>query len=97
LDIYIYNQTLSIRNAGSGGIDWTATGAAEWIHLSASSGVAPADIDVTVNLDGLWTSQYRKAQITIEAPGSANSPVTIEITEQAINFHITLYLPMLKR
>ncbi|MCL4487373.1 MAG: hypothetical protein M1570_04500 [Chloroflexi bacterium] len=90
-------QLLAIRNPGSGAINWTASTSAGWITLSASSGTAPANLTVSVRMDGPWTSRYRTGQITISAPGTTQAPLTIKVTEEALNFQPRIFLPFLRK
>lgn len=71
-------QTALIRNAGDGGMTWTATADQPWIRLSSSSGTAPTDILVTAIATGLAPGQYTGA-ITVSA-ATSNSPRSIAVS-----------------
>lgn len=88
-------QSLSLRNLGSGALSWIASSDAAWVTLGDSSGAAPADITVTVNMNGVWTSSIRQAQITISAVGAANSPQVITVSAQSLTYHPPVFLPVI--
>ena len=56
------NQTLSIKNTGTGTLTWSATTSVDWILLSESSGSitnnSPKNINVSVNKSGLQPDNY---------------------------------------
>jgi hypothetical protein len=86
--------TLSVRNAGSGTLSWTAASNAAWVGLSATAGSGPADLQVSVNPQALLPNRTTSATITISAAGS--SPVVIPVYVQRTGAQV-LYLPRLVR
>lgn len=75
-------QTLKIRNAGQGTLNYSLADDAAWLNVSPSSGTSTgqevAHI-VSVDISGLSKGTYRAA-ITISSPGAANSPQTVNVT-----------------
>jgi len=80
--------TFTVRNAGGGTLQWTATARTEsggnWLQLSPTQGSLGAgeaqEVTVTARLAGLTAGTY-SAQITVEAPGVgvALVEVTLEL------------------
>ncbi len=52
------SQTLALANAGYGELRWEARSGAEWLTLTPSSGLTPAQVAVTVNTDTLDYGRY---------------------------------------
>jgi len=73
------DQTLTITNAGGGTLSWTATADVPWLSLRPTSGTAPSQVTVSVNITGL-TEGRREGKITITAPGASNSPLTVTVS-----------------
>ena len=71
--------SLSVTNAGSGSLSFTATGDASWISLSPTSGTAPQTIVVTASSAGLAPASY-SANVTITASGAQGSPAVVPVT-----------------
>src|SRR6185436_598393 len=46
-------QTIAIRNSGDGDSSWSATTNQSWIHLSATSGSLPSNLEVRADATGL--------------------------------------------
>ncbi|MDQ7779041.1 MAG: hypothetical protein RDV41_04955 [Planctomycetota bacterium] len=77
-------QFLQIWNGGTGTLNWTVTDNATWLFADPSSGSSNGEIDpvaISVNIAGLPAGNY-VAQITITAPGAANSPQVVNVTLQ---------------
>jgi glucose/arabinose dehydrogenase len=72
-------QSLSISNAGSGTLSFTATDDAAWLSVAPSGGSAPASVAATVNVAGLAAGSY-SANVTITAAGASGSPQVIPVT-----------------
>lgn len=70
---------ISIVDNGGGIINWTASSSAPWLTLSSASGIAPSVITAQADTNGLGIGTY-SANITIAAPGVANSPQVIPVT-----------------
>lgn len=76
-------QTILISNAGTGTLNWTATDNATWLSLSASSGAAPAAIQMSLNAAALSPGTYT-GQVTIQSSNAPNSPLVIPVTLNVI-------------
>ncbi|HYF65856.1 MAG TPA: hypothetical protein VD886_23705, partial [Herpetosiphonaceae bacterium] len=69
---------ITISNAGSGSLTWTASENAAWLSLGAASGNAPATLTVTANPAGLPAGQT--AATTITLVGSDGSTIAIPVS-----------------
>ena len=69
---------ISISNAGTGSLTWTAEENEPWFSLSPASGSAPGTLTVTYQSN---PGDQRTGKILITAPGAANSPKEITITQ----------------
>jgi len=72
------SQALSVTNAGSGALNWTASATTsnggDWLRLSATQGAAPAAVTVSANPAGLAAGVYLGSiQITDTAAGGKQS------------------------
>jgi uncharacterized protein (TIGR03437 family) len=72
------SQAISITNAGSGALNWTASATTsnggDWLRLSATQGAAPAAVTVSANPAGLAAGVYLGSiQITDTAAGGKQS------------------------
>ncbi len=74
-------QTVSIQNAGTGNLGWTASVTSSWLNLSSSSGTAPASLSLQPTTTGLTPGAYSDT-LTISSPDVANSPATIPVSLQ---------------
>jgi hypothetical protein len=75
-------QTVTISNAGSGTLNWTAVSSATWLSLngaSSASGTNSGSFTASVNHSGLAVGTYN-ASITISATGATNTPQAIPVT-----------------
>jgi uncharacterized protein (TIGR03437 family) len=72
-------QSVSITNAGSGALSWTASSSDYWIVLSAASGGAPGALSVSINPANLAAATYTSA-VQITAAGATGSPASVAIT-----------------
>jgi glucose/arabinose dehydrogenase len=73
------SKTLSVINAGSGALPFTATDDATWLSVSPASGSAPADLTVAVNTAGLAAGTYT-GTVRVESAGVSGSPKLIAVT-----------------
>ena len=79
-------QTIQIRNAGAGSLNWTATTSTAdggaWLSLSAASGTAPSNLTVNIvkahlNGGGLTSGTFT-GQVLLKTTGDAISiPITV--------------------
>jgi hypothetical protein len=92
-------QILSIRNLGTGPLNWTATSDSAWATLSSSSGTAPSEISVSVDTSGFLTGTLHVAHITLTSTEDpANSSRTITAMVQMMGAPANLiYLPLINR
>jgi len=74
-------QTVSIANAGSGTLAWTAAANEYWVTPTPTSGSAPGTLSVSIIPGNLAAGTYTGA-IQINAPGTAGSPASIAVTLQ---------------
>jgi uncharacterized repeat protein (TIGR02543 family) len=74
-------QSILINNTGGGTLHWTVSRDADWITCTPLSGTDAGIVAVSVNPASLPKGTYT-GTITIQAPGAANSPVTIPVTLQ---------------
>jgi hypothetical protein len=75
-------QTVTISNAGSGTLNWTAVSSAPWLSLNGTnsvSGTNSGSVTANVNPSGLSVGTYNAA-ITISATGATNTPQTVSVT-----------------
>jgi hypothetical protein len=85
-------RELSIRNDGDGTMAWTAFSDTDWIQINSTEGVAPANLEVTVEPSGLAVGRYT-GSIIVTASGAANSPQEIAVT-LTVRERPTFYLPL---
>jgi len=72
-------QSVSITNAGTGSLSWTATSSALWIGLLAASGAAPATLSISVNPTNMAAGTYT-GSVQVTAAGAAGSPASVTVT-----------------
>ncbi len=70
-------QTLSVGNAGTGTLAWTAAADSFWIALSATSGTTPGTLSVSASGANLAAGSYA-GTVTIRSTGLA--PVALPVT-----------------
>lgn len=73
------SQTLSITNGGNGTLDWTATTDKPWLIINPSSGQAPSQAEVSVNLSGLTAGTYTGV-VTVKTATGIIGTVSVELT-----------------
>ncbi|HLP46300.1 MAG TPA: leucine-rich repeat domain-containing protein [Candidatus Kapabacteria bacterium] len=81
-------QTVLITNTGSGVLNWTASGNASWLSLSASSGTGDSVLSVSVDPGGLAVGSYT-GTITITDPNALNSPQSVSVELQVYDHGTT--------
>ena len=75
-------QTFSIRNTGTGTLNWSLSETASWLTVSPTSGTlttGSASIGVSVNTTGLSDAQYTTS-IIVSDPSASNTPKEIPVT-----------------
>jgi hypothetical protein len=74
----VQSAAISIGNAGSGTLDWTASSSAPWLTLDASSGSVgtgdPSILTASADPSGLASDTIYSADITIYVPASGSTP-----------------------
>jgi uncharacterized protein (TIGR03437 family) len=77
-------QTLSIVNAGSGTLQWSASAqtstGGSWLALSAPSGTAPSSLFVSINTRGLSAGVYQGTVTVQGSSGGAAVNATVVLT-----------------
>jgi hypothetical protein len=71
-------QTINV-SAGGATTSWGVSTSAAWLKATASSSLTPGVASISANPAGLSPGTYT-ANVTIAAPGAANSPVTVPVT-----------------
>lgn len=72
-------QTIQIANTGTGTLNWTASKTENWLGVSATSGMAPANITVSPSAASTGTGSFNDA-ITISSNEVANSPINVPVS-----------------
>lgn len=72
-------HSLAITNSGRGEFSWSATKDADWIELSAPSGIDGDTITVTLDPAGMASGTYR-GHIVVTSLGATGSPETVDVT-----------------
>ena len=77
-------QAISITNAGSGALNWTASATTsnggDWLKLSATQGAAPAAVTVSANPAGLAAGVYLGSIRVADAAGGGSVTVVVALT-----------------
>jgi len=77
-------QALSITNAGSGALNWTASATTsnggDWLKLSATQGAAPAAVTVSANPAGLPAGVYLGSIRIADVAGGGSVTVIVALT-----------------
>ncbi|MBI4559529.1 MAG: right-handed parallel beta-helix repeat-containing protein [Candidatus Hydrogenedentes bacterium] len=78
-------QTINISNQGGSTLNWLVIATEAWLTVNPDNGTAPASVAVSVNHAELNAagSPY-SAQVSVTAPGAANSPVDVAVTLQIL-------------
>ena len=71
-------QTINV-SAGGATTSWGVSTSAAWLKATASSSLTPGTASISANPAGLSPGTYT-GNVTIAAPGAANSPVTVPVT-----------------
>lgn len=87
------STTFAVSNNGGGSMIWTAavTDGSSWAHIS-SGAAGNNDGIISVSVEANPDNAIRVAEITVTAPGAANSPGTVHIS-QAANTPVFNVLP----
>jgi len=76
------SQTFSIKNSGSGTMNWSVTDNTGWLSCSPSSGTNAGIVTASVDISGLSAGNY-SGTITISSANASNSPQTVSVTLNA--------------
>ncbi len=85
------SKNLAVQNIGAGSMNWSAvvTSGGEWLTISAgASGADSGNIVMDFPENTAYTP--RTAAVSINAPGVANSPQTIYVTQHGVIDYATL-------
>ena len=72
-------QPVNIKNIGTGVLNWSASATQSWNVLSATSGAAPASVNVSPVPSGLANGIYTDT-ITVSSPDVSNSPAQVAVS-----------------
>jgi uncharacterized protein (TIGR03437 family) len=72
-------QSISVTNAASGALSWTASSNATWLLASPTSGSVPTTLSVSVNPTGLSVGSS-SGVVTVSSPGIASPTITVTLT-----------------
>jgi hypothetical protein len=75
------SQNISVTNAGTGPLAWTAGADSTWINLGSSSGTAPGTIAVSPDVTGLANGSY-SGHVTVSSNDVGNGPAAIPASLQ---------------
>ncbi len=81
------NRTLIVWNTGGGSLNYTVASDAPWLSVTPGSGSSSGEQDyLTVNFlsSGLAAGSYA-ANLTVSAPGAANSPQTVPVSLEVVS------------
>lgn len=73
------SQTLEIRNAGDGSLNWSISTDQPWLRVQPTSGTTPSTVRVSASVSGLGAGSFR-GSLLVEAPGARGSPMEIPVT-----------------
>ena len=76
------SQTFSIKNSGSGTMNWSVTDNTGWLSCSPSSGTNAGVVTASVDISGLSVGNY-SGTITVSSANASNSPQTVSVTLNA--------------
>lgn len=77
--------SFDITNLGSVPLTWTATESIPWLSLSATSGSAPATVDVQVNRTGLAAGSNYTGIVTVRGSDGRTAELTVTMQVTAID------------
>ena len=75
-------NSMTLRNTGSGTLNWTATTSQNWCHVSSTSGsvAAGSEVPLTVSVDAPSNVGTFNCAITFIDPNSSNGNQTVSVT-----------------
>lgn len=71
-------QSFTVRNRGTGGLDWTATETSEWLEMAPSQGTAPAAASVAVDTTKLEPGTHQSS-VKVTSPTALGSPQEVDV------------------
>ena len=72
-------QKISVKNSGTGTLNWSASDNNSWLSVSPNSGSNSGVITVTANSSGLSVGTYT-GTVTVSSSNATNSPQTVAVT-----------------
>ncbi|MEX2490898.1 MAG: putative Ig domain-containing protein, partial [Nitrospirales bacterium] len=89
-DVSSWTGTLgiSVRNAGSGDLTWTATTTAPWLHITTPSGEGGGRLSITRERN--TDIHDRVGTIVVTAPGAQASPQVLTVRQNRIEHTVKL-------
>lgn len=73
------DDTIEIRNVGTGTLSWSISDNMSWASVSQTSGTGDADVTLNIDLAGLTSGTYT-GQVVVSAPNAQDSPHVIEVS-----------------
>ena len=89
----VLTDTLSVRDAAEGDLQWSATTNVPWLTLAETTGLAPSDVEMRVNPSGLATGHYT-GTVTLSASSLPTKTLLVLLVVQP---PFRAYLPMVTR
>lgn len=83
------SQDLTITNAGAGTLNWSAAKDRSWIIIDKTTGTAPENIGVSVDITSMSAGTYTGA-VTITGQGALSSPAVIVVTLNVVQITGTI-------
>lgn len=75
------DQILSVRNSGTGTLDWQISESCDWLYADPCSGSSTGELDdsvISVDTNGLPEGQY-ECELTVSDPCAYNTPQTVTV------------------
>jgi len=89
------STTIRIENIGAGSFNWTLTVDQAWVSPSSTSGVAGAEVTLTIDPTGLALGTYQ-ATVTITADaGVYESPHQVQLCLLLVSIRHDIFLPLI--
>jgi lysophospholipase L1-like esterase len=81
-----YSQAVTVTNAGSGTINWTASESPDvsWLSLTNATGTAGQQFQINLDVTGQAVGTYT-TNVLVSDSAAANSPVTIPVTVTVVS------------
>lgn len=76
-------QTISVTEAASGTLSWTASSNATWLTISPASGSTPSTLSVSVNPANIPVGSSAGV-VTVSSPGLASQKIAVTLTVSSV-------------